>query len=179
MTPVDRIEFLTPAHGRQPFRSGDTALDHYLTRFARQDMRKSVTVVYVLVSCENPLQILGFYTLSAGHLDLRDIPQPWHNRLPKYPEVPVALLGRLAVAESHHHQGLGALLVSNAVTRAAQLRQTLGLAGVLVEARQDALCAFYEPFGFCRLSPESLRLFLPMALILKSRPGLPGELNRS
>lgn len=167
MTPIYRVEALTSAHDRKTFRSGDSALDQYLVRFARQDMRKSVTVAYVLVVSENPTKILGFYTLSARHLTLQDIPQPWQNRLPKYPEIPVALLGRLAVAESSHNQKLGTLLVSNALTRAAQLHQHLGLAGVLVEAKQDAVCTFYESLGFARLSPESLRLFLPMTLILK------------
>lgn len=114
MTPIYRVEALTSAHDQKIFRSGNSALDQYLLRFARQDMRKSVTVVYVLVASQNPTQILGFYTLSARHLTLQEISPLWRNRLPKYPEIPVGLLGRLAVAESSHQQHLGTLLVSNA-----------------------------------------------------------------
>jgi hypothetical protein len=47
-------------------------------------------------------RIAGFYTLAAGGVLLAEMPAPLAKRLPRYPSVPVARLGRLAVDLAYH-----------------------------------------------------------------------------
>ena len=78
----------------------------------------------------------------------------------RYPVVPAALLGRLAVARSHQERGLGGALLADAIQRSA--RAELGVFAMVVDAKDDAARRFYEHFGFARLPGENRRLFLPI-----------------
>ena len=63
--------------------------------------------------------IAGYYTLSAADLPLTELPPDLTKRLPRYPTLPAARLGRLAVDQRYLGQKLGALLLADAVMRAA------------------------------------------------------------
>ncbi len=156
-----RIEKLRRDHHRATFASGDSAMDRWMHQYAYQNMKSGVSVVYVLVEAAHPLQVMGFYTLSAATVELANLPPEWMKFYPKYPEVPVALLGRLGMAIGVEGHGLGSALVADALQRAWHLRNAIGLAGVLVQAKDIALVPFYERLGFQRLG-ESLDLFIPM-----------------
>lgn len=60
---------------------------------------------------------LGFYTLAATSVALAVLPEPVAKRLPRYPAVPAALMGRLAVDRSCHGKGYGQLLLMDAFSR--------------------------------------------------------------
>ncbi len=80
--------------------------------------------------------------------------------------VSATLIGRLAVAASHRRQGLGALLLADAVQRAYASASAVGSSMLVVDAISEQAAAFYETNGFLRL-PESLRLVLPMQTVGK------------
>ena len=46
--------------------------------------------------------MLGYYTLSAAMVDVCDIAPDLAKSLPRYPQLPVTLIGRLAVDVSLH-----------------------------------------------------------------------------
>ena len=75
--------------------------------------------------------------------------------------VPAALLGRLAVAQSHQGRGLGGVLVADAVLRTA--RAELEVFALLVDAKDEGAQRFYERYGFTLLPGEIRRLCLPIA----------------
>lgn len=156
-----RIEKLRRDHHRATFTSGDLMIDRWVRQFAYQNMKSGVTVVYALVNVAHPLEMLGFYTLSAATVQLGHLPPEWAKRYPKYPDVPVALLGRMGMLTSLQGHGLGSALVADALQRAQRLADTIGLAGVFVQAKDLARVPFYERLGFHRLEP-SLDLFIPM-----------------
>lgn len=79
------------------FECGELALDEYLQRYARQDIKRGVARVFVASPLEQPQVVAGFYTLSAASVAAETLPEKWRKKLPRYP-VPVALLGRLAVS---------------------------------------------------------------------------------
>ncbi|POB12039.1 hypothetical protein CO251_01060 [Sulfobacillus sp. hq2] len=89
------------------------------------------------------------------------LPTQWIKLYPKYPLVPVALLGRLGISTTIQGQGIGSALVADALKRAERLQADIGLAGVLVQAKTVHLIPFYERLGFGRLG-QSLDLFIPM-----------------
>jgi GNAT superfamily N-acetyltransferase len=155
-----RIEPLAGTHDRSRFSSGSPPLDRYFREQASQDVKRRITACFVAVSVESG-EVAGFYTLAAAGVALNALAPEIVRTLPRYPVVPAALLGRLAVAENYQGRGLGGVLLGNAVLRVA--RAELGVFAMLVDAKDDAAQRFYEHFGFSPLSGEERRLCLPIA----------------
>jgi GNAT superfamily N-acetyltransferase len=160
-----RIEPLAPGHNRASFRCGVPELDRYLREQAGQDQRRKVAACYVAVDPAAPKAVLGYYTLSAYSVRLHQLPRATIRKLPRYPDVPAALIGRLAVADHYHGQRLGEELLIDALERTLSLRDTIGVFAVVVDALSEAAAGFYARFGFTAFPSEPLRLFLPMATI--------------
>lgn len=148
-------------HDRKAFDCGEASLNRYLNRYANQDIRRRVNRVFVASPPGEPQRVIGYYSLSAGSLAAADLPEKYRRRLPRYP-VPVALLGRLAVDKSHQGQGLGAILIANALQRIALASQVMAVYAVVVDALNERAAEFYQQFGFIPLSSQPLKLFLPM-----------------
>lgn len=104
MSETFRIEPLNDEHDRTEFMSGAAALDRYFQTQASQDIRRRIATCFVAVSYDSG-QIAGYYTLSATSIALDTLSPQLIKKLPRYPVVPAALLGRLAVARTQ--QGLG------------------------------------------------------------------------
>ncbi|MGA2895935.1 MAG: GNAT family N-acetyltransferase [Xanthobacteraceae bacterium] len=163
-SPDLKIEPLGPHHDRAGFRCGIESLDRYLQTQAGQDVRRRANSVFVLVDPNRPDGVRGYYTLCATSLAQGDVPVAARRHVPRYPLVSATLLGRLAVAAGLQGQGLGALLLADAVQRAYASAGTVGSSMLVVDAVNEQAAAFYEANGFVRL-PDSLRLVLPMATI--------------
>jgi len=159
------IEALSSAHDRTGFSSGTFALDRYLKEQATQDMKRRAALCYVACP-EGSKTVAGFYTLSAGDVALKDIPEELARRLPRYPVVPVARIGRLAVDERCQGKKLGAALLWDAAERA--LRAEMGVYALAVDAKDEGAAAFYARFGFVGFGSRPLQLFLPLATIAKA-----------
>lgn len=148
-------------HDRKSFRCGEDSLDQYLHRYASQDVRRRVNRVFVAARADAPETVLGYYSLSAGSLEAVNLPEQLQRRLPRYP-VPVVLLGRLAVADTHQGLGLGSLLLADALKRIAQANEVMAVYAVVVDALDDRAAEFYRQFGFIPLPSRPLKLFLPL-----------------
>ena len=155
------ISPLGKQHDRKPFDCGEPSLNQYLNRYASQDIRRRVNRVFVASPPDAPRQVIGYYSLSAGSLNATALPEALRRRLPGYP-VPVVLLGRLAVAESHQGMGLGSILLADALQRIAQASQVMAVYAVVVDALNLQAAKFYRQFGFISLPSQPLKLFLPM-----------------
>jgi len=103
------------------------------------------TSCYVAVEAATA-RLAGYYTLSAAHVALNDLPEALAKHLPRHPTVPVARLGRLAVDGEYRGQKLGAALLWDAAARAA--RSEMAVFALLVDAKDDQAEAFYRHHGF-------------------------------
>jgi ribosomal protein S18 acetylase RimI-like enzyme len=159
-----KIEALASHHDRKGFSCGADSLDRYLRTQASQDVRRKANGVFILVEPDKPNIILGYYTLCATALAQGDVPAAARKHVPRYPLVSATLVGRLAVSEARQGEGLGAMLLADAVNRAFASAGTVGSSMLVVEAINERAAAFYEGNGFVRL-PDSLRLVLPMQAI--------------
>ena len=158
-----RIEALSAAHDRGAFSCGNEQLDRYFKAMASQDARRGIAAVRVLVEAKAPQTVIGFYTLSASSVPLGDFPDPVRKRLPKYPTVPVALLGRLATDTRFRGEHLGANLLVDALVRTCEVsEQVMGVHAIIVDAKAEEVVPFYLRFGFMRFRDSSIRLFLPI-----------------
>lgn len=159
-----QIEALGKTHDRSAFNCGSAALDRYLHQQARQDAEKNVAAPFVLTAAPAP-QVLGYYTLSASLVNAGELPDALAKKLPRYPQLPVTLLGRLAVDHRMKGKGIGQFLLLDALRRSLGAAANIAAMAVLVDAKDDAAEAFYRHFSFLPLHQQPRRLFLPMKTV--------------
>lgn len=144
------------------FRCGEAALDEYLQRYAKQDIKRGVARVFVATPADQASVVEGFYTLSAASVAAEQLPESLRKKLPRYP-VHAALLGRLAVSDTAQGKGLGSILLVDACKRVVAASQTLAVVAIIVDAKSPAAAAFYRHFGFIELPGQPGRWMLPRA----------------
>ena len=166
-----RIEALSADHDRSCFASGADALDRYFKEQASQDIKRRIATCFVAVDVTTQ-DLAGYYTLTAASVALNALAPEIVKKLPRYPVVPAVLLGRLAVARAYQGQGLGGVLLADALKRTA--RAEVGVFAMVVDAKDETAQRFYEHYGFTLLPGETRRLCLPIAAALQrlaTRPG--------
>ena len=112
-------------------------------------------------------RIAGYYTLSAEHLRADDLPPDVVKTFdfPRYPAFGATLIGRLARDLTFRGQGVGDLLLTDALKVALAISRKIASAAVLVDAKNPKARAFYTEFGFMTFPDTERRLFLPMATV--------------
>ena len=151
----------TRLHQRAKFRCGVPALDSYLQQQAGQHQRDGIATTHVLTDDSDPARMLGYATLAAAQLRLRELQAPDRRRLPAYP-VPAVRLGRLAVATEAQGNGYGRLLLGHATNCSLALRGQLGVRLLLVDALDERAAAFYRLYGFRDTTEQALTLYLTL-----------------
>ncbi|MFN8961102.1 MAG: GNAT family N-acetyltransferase [Betaproteobacteria bacterium] len=151
-------------HDRTAFHCGADALDRYLKQQARQDADKRVAAPFVAVNPPNT-RVLGYYTLSASVVTLTDLPDELTRKLPRYPQLPVTLLGRLAVDQSARGQRLGEHLLLDALHRSLTHADEIAAMAVVVDAKDENAAAFYRHYEFIPLQAQPRRLYVPMRVV--------------
>ncbi len=154
-------EPLGKGHDRAGFSCGKKALDDYLKRQAGQDGRKNLARLFILPG-EEANVIAGYYSLSSLSMNLADLPEDMARKLPRYPDLPGALIGRLAVDRRYQGRGLGEVLLLDALKRIAILGGEIAVHSVVVEPIDEQAATFYRKFGFLDIARRADRLFLPI-----------------
>lgn len=164
MNPPFRLGLLG-SEDRSGFRSGVEPLDRYFRRQAGQDVRRRMAVCVVATEAETGA-IAGFYTLAAADIPIVDVPEALTKRLPRYPTLPAARLGRLAVDDRFGGRDLCGALLSDAVRRAHGAG--IAMPAMVVDAKDEAAAAFYRHHGFeaCGSAPDTS--IAPMKRLLES-----------
>jgi GNAT superfamily N-acetyltransferase len=144
------VEPLAKRHRRADFSCGIEPLDRYLQRQASQDAKRGVAAPFVIVTQSN--DVIGYCTLSAFSVDLPTLPAAQARKLPKYPNVPATLLGRLAVDQNQRGLGIGEFLLMDALSRSHRATSEVASYAVVVD-------------DFLRFPETANRLFLPMNTI--------------
>lgn len=165
------IERLAPRHDRTAFDCGQLPLSEWLQQRAGQFDRRDLSRTYVAV-VRGSTRVLGYYALSAHHVRYEALPRGETKGLPKI-DVPVVLLGRLAADRTVQGQGLGALLLLDALRRAVHIADEIGFRAVEVDAIDDDARNFYLKYGFVPLLDDPHHLLLPMSVIRKLNLPLP------
>jgi GNAT superfamily N-acetyltransferase len=160
-----RIEPLAGRHKRAAFSCGVPALDRYLQKQAGQDVSEHVAAAFVITP--DGETIAGFYTLSAHTVNLSDLPDEVAKKLPRYPNVPATLLGRLAVSLDFRGGGIGELLLVDAFKRVLGSIHEVASAVVVVDAKDERAREFYLRHDFIPLPSQPNRLFYSVRTIEK------------
>ena len=152
------IELLDKKHNREDFDCGKELLNNYLKTQAGQDIKRKLSACFVL--SENGASIKGYYTLSNNSIPLNSFPEHIQKKLPKkYNSIPTTLLGRLAIDRKHQGQGIGKILLIDALKRSYELSQHIGSFAVVVDPIDEAAINFYKKYDFITL-PDSGKMFI-------------------
>lgn len=161
------IERLARHYDRSQFDCGHVALNDWLKQRASQFDRRDLARTYVAVETGRPT-VLGYYAVSSHHVRFSELPDDEAKGLPRI-DVPVMLLGRLAVDTRMQGQGLGSFLLIDVLRRAQHLADKLGIRAIEVDAIDAAARAFYLKYGFVTLKDDPNHLFLAMETIRQLR----------
>lgn len=161
-----KLELLEKFHNRERFDCGKELLNNYIKRQAKQDVKKKLSVCFVLIDKSN--YVKGYYTLSNSSIPQIDIPEEFSRKLPdSYSNIPVTLLGRLAIDKSIFRQGQGEYLLMDALKESYIVsKKVMGSIAVIVDPIDDEAISFYRKYDFILL-PNSGKMFLSMNIISK------------
>jgi GNAT superfamily N-acetyltransferase len=162
---VIKIESLdSRKHDRSDFCCGKDSLDNYIRKQASQDLKKRVSTVFVLID-EPELNVLAYYTLSTYTVDISALDRAFAKRLPRYPQLPATLLGRLAVDRRQTGKRYGELMLIDALHRALDASTQVASLAVIAEAKDATALNFYLKYGFQQFKVEPMKLYFPMKSI--------------
>jgi GNAT superfamily N-acetyltransferase len=150
------IELLNKKHRRENFDCGEESLNQFLKRYARQNQEKGFSRTFVAV-LPNETEVFGYYALSAGSISFEVVPE----KVPRYP-IPTVHLERLATDVQMCGQGLGELLLIDALERTVLAAQELGIYAIELFALTENAKNFYLKYGFVPLKDDDKHLYLPI-----------------
>lgn len=145
-------------HAIETFACGNDALDKWLHRIAKQHLRKGISRTYVAENPDFPRTVQGFYSLTVGEAETGALPLAIAKSMPQ--KIPIVLIGRLGVNTKAQGQGIGGLLLIDALDRSVRVSEQVGIAAVLVDAKDDKAASFYKHFGFLPFPEAPHRLVM-------------------
>jgi len=160
-----KIELLDKTHYRKQFDCGNTALNSFLQKTARQHITKGMSRTFILIDDKSPRNIIGFYTLSVCEVESDYLPIVLSKKYPN--QVPAVKLARLAINKNHQNLGYGNYLISSAVEKVILISENVGIIGLFVDAKDKNSKKYYEQFGFISIEENPLLLFLPVKTLLQ------------
>lgn len=150
------IEPLRREHAVEHFTCGEAALDEFLGRFALPSQQANASRTYVAVIND---AVVGFYTLVASEVAYANAPLRLSKGQARHP-IPLMLLARLAVHRNYQGRRLGSGLLADAMKRALEAAQILGIRALAVHAKNEAAEQFYMHFGFSPSPVDPRHLYL-------------------
>ena len=153
-----RLERLGAQHDLSAFRCGQDALDSWLRDHALAAQKMDSARTFLLVEEH---RVLGYFSLTMGSVHRSEPPAALVRGLPAYP-VGMALLARLAVDADHQGQGVGGLLLAEALRKAMVAGEAAAARLVVVDAIDEPATRFYARHGFLAVPEYPFRLYRPM-----------------
>ncbi len=137
----------------------------FLRHTARQHAERGISRTFVLIEEDATAAkpILGYFSHNICQIKSESLTPGEARKLPR--DVSGIRLGRLAVARTHHRQGIGKTLLVAAMGKFLEIFNTAGGIGLFVDAKDQDANRYYEQFGFVPLPSNELELFLPVKTI--------------
>jgi GNAT superfamily N-acetyltransferase len=153
------IGLLEKRHNRKKFDCGKELLNNYIKNQAGQDVKRKLSACFVLSEKESDI-VKGYYTLSNNSIPLSSFSVQIQKKLPKsYTSIPTTLLGRLAIDKRFQGQGIGKILLIDALKRSSGISKEIGSFGVIVDPIDNEAERFYEKYDFIKLF-DSGKMFI-------------------
>ena len=157
--PVAAPVLLTQSHDATEFNSGESVLDDWLRKRARDNLQSGASRTYVACPPNSP-RIIAYYALSMGQILAHEATGAMRRNMPR--TIPAVILGRLAIDRAWQGAGLGRAMLADITRRALVAAQQVSARLIVVHAISPASEAFYLHHGFTRLPVETPTLALDL-----------------
>jgi GNAT superfamily N-acetyltransferase len=157
-------ERLSAHHEIASFANGNhPALDNWLKERALASEGLSART-YVVCLTDHPARVVGYYAISTAMEERQVLPTAKLRRGMPH-QVPLLLIGRLAVDQSVQGMGLGTDLLSDAVRRCCAAAEIAGARAIVAHAIDENAVRYYERHGFVvsLLGPHAMILAIESA----------------
>jgi len=155
---------------RAAFSCGVPQIDNYLKLTAKKGSKADVVRVWVVLGGER--HIVGFYGINMHSVVASEMSEALAKRALRHGVLPTAFISMIGVDQSMQRQGLGRVLLADALSRIGRVSDDIGTCAVLLDvfdcgepetvARRKT---YYESFGFMPLPDQPLRLFMPIQTV--------------
>lgn len=153
---------LTPEHDILPFDCGDSDLNNFLLKSAKEYQKKLLAVTYLLEDTDTK-ETVGFFSLLNDKItsELFDTPNQWkkqvRSRFPKTKQLrdyPAMKIGRLGVSLKYQKSGTGGVILSTLKILFISENRT-GCAFITVDAYKDSV-PFYAKNNFSFITTKDI-----------------------
>ncbi|MDF1602017.1 GNAT family N-acetyltransferase [Nocardioides sp. YIM 152315] len=138
---------LDNTHALNEFSSGEQSLDDWLRKHALANQIIHSSRTFVLVEPDSP-RVWGYYSLTVASIQREDATKTARSGMPQAYDIPAVLLARLARDEKRRAEGLGPLLLADAVLRTIRMSQDAGVRVLAVHAVNDKARSWYIEHDF-------------------------------
>jgi GNAT superfamily N-acetyltransferase len=116
---------------------------------------------YVICAHDAPRRVVGYYAISTAMEQRIFLPNAKMRRsMPD--QVPLLLIGRLAVDRQYQGKGLGADLLFDGVRRCLEVSEIARVRAIITHAIDDDAVRFYQHHGFLRCPLGDRIMLLPI-----------------
>lgn len=155
-------EPIAKSHHRQAFDCGDTQMNAFLHRYARQSHQQNASKTFCAIDDAVPGRILGFYTITPSAVAYEDVPETMTRGLARH-EVAGFKLARIATDRSVAGRGLGGQLPAAAALRCLRVAGEVGGMLLIIDAKNERAAKWYASYGAEALTEKPLTLVMPLA----------------
>lgn len=142
---------------RDEFDCDKTSLNNYLLRNVTNDVNQGACTCFVILNDKSA--VIGYYTLSSSSISKNEIPKELKGKI-KYEDVPIILLGRLAIDKNYKGKGMGEKLLLDALIKCmTTAKESIGARAVIVDPLDEEAISFYKKYGFT-LIPDTRKMFM-------------------
>jgi GNAT superfamily N-acetyltransferase len=139
------------------------SLDQWLRERARSSEGLSART-YVVGPADEPDRVVGYFSISTAVEQRNVLPSAKLRRgMPE--QVPLLLIGRLAIDAEWRGRGLGSALLVDALKRCLAASEIAGARGVVAHAIDAAAVDLYERHGFVRCSLGERVMLMPIETV--------------
>ena len=154
---LSQPEPLAAHHILDHFASGIASLDEWLRRRAKANQAGGGSRTFVV--CDGD-RVMAYYALASSSVAAVEVTSRFRRNMPD--PVPVVVLGRLAVHQTLHGQGIGRALVRDASLRVIAASEEIGIRGLIVHAINEDAKAFYASLGFSESPTHPMTLMVSL-----------------
>lgn len=159
---INPPELLSHHHATSEFSCGKIALDNWLKHQALKNQTNRGSRTFAITSDG---KVAGYYALASGAVERNHVTSNMARNMPN--PIPVIILARLAIDHNFNGRSLGKALLKDALLRSLNVANEIGVKAVLVHALDSEAIAFYEKFGFQRMTEQENTLMLSIYNIEK------------
>ena len=161
--PWERIERLNGEHALDDFCCEDPDMDLWFQRSARQQDNAGGCAVHVCVTKDE--RVVGFFTLTSIEIRGETVSKGASSGMAS---VPAILLGRLALDGDLRGQGIGALLMLEALYAACQSTKYVASRLIVLDAKNDKLVERYSELGYTATKTDPRRMWMKVSSARKT-----------